>query len=110
MKKVLKERDDVVFFIKMLPVRELHPKAYEKSKAIVCAESNEERIGLLEAAYEKKPIPEPSCETSAIDENIALARSIGVTGTPAVIFEDGKMVPGAMRAEDIVRTIDGLSK
>jgi thiol:disulfide interchange protein DsbC len=109
-KKVLEKRDDIVFYIKMFPLTAIHPEAYEKSKAIVCEESNEKALEMLEAALDRKPLPDPTCETDAIDKNIKLAARLGITGTPNVVFEDGKSVPGAMKSEDIIKKIDSIKK
>jgi len=102
MKKVLEKRKDIVFFIKLYPLVKIHPKAYEKSKAIVCEKS----LKLLEDAFAKKELPKAKCETSAIDENIKLAESLGIFGTPAIIFPDGSKASGAMAADAIIQRID----
>jgi thiol:disulfide interchange protein DsbC len=89
MKRIARDSEDIAFYIKLYPLS-MHPQAYAKSKAIVCEGSLE----LLEAAMEGKAIPEPSCETGAIDRNIALARELGISGTPTVILPDGSRFTG----------------
>jgi len=101
MKKVVSERKDIAFYIILYPLP-MHKEAYEKSKAIICEKS----LDLLDAAFEKKPLPKPSCETKVIDENIKLAQKLGISGTPAVIFPDGTLIPGAMEADAIIKQID----
>jgi len=101
MKKVVTERKDIAFYIILYPLP-MHKDAYDKAKAIICEKS----LDLLEAAFEKKPLPKPSCDTKAIDENIKLAEKLGISGTPAVIFPDGTLVPGAMEADAIIQQID----
>lgn len=103
MKKVVSERDDIAFYIKMFPLTSLHPEAYNKSLAIACEKS----LKLLEDAFEKKPLPSPSCKTDVIDRNIELAKSLGIQGTPAIILPDGRLISGAMRAEDLISAISG---
>jgi thiol:disulfide interchange protein DsbC len=100
MKKVIAERKDIAFYIKMYPLP-MHKDAYDKAKAIVCEKS----LALLEDAFEKKPLPKPKCETTVIDENIKLAQNLGISGTPAMIFPDGKIVPGALDAKAIIEKI-----
>ena len=100
MKKVIAERKDIVFHIKMFPLP-MHKDAYDKAKAIVCEKS----LALLEDAFEKKPLPKPTCETTVIDENIKLAQKLGISGTPALIFPDGKLVPGALDAKTIIEKV-----
>ena len=87
MKKVIEERKDIAFYIKMFPLK-IHPAAYEKAKAIVCEKS----LTLLDEAFEKKPLPKPKCETSVIDENIKLAEKLGISGAPSLILPDGRVI------------------
>ncbi len=102
MKKVVKERDDIAFYLKMYPLTSIHPDAYEKAKTIVCEKS----IKVLEDAYAKKPIPSPSCETDAVDKNIELAQKLGIRGTPAIIFPNGKVRSGNTTAEELIKMIE----
>jgi len=106
MKQIIEKRKDIVFYLKMFPITTLHPQAYEKSKAIVCEKSNEKAIKLLEDAYAKKTIPTPSCDTKVIDENIKLAKKLGITGTPKLVFSDGRTAGGAMKAEKLIKLIE----
>ena len=100
MKKVIAERKDIAFYIKLYPLP-MHKEAYAKAKAIVCEKS----LALLEKAFEKKPLPKPKCETSAIDENIKLAEKLGISGTPALILPDGRLIPGYKDAKSIISLI-----
>lgn len=106
MKKVIEQRKDIAFYIKMFPLTQIHPEAYEKSKAIVCEDSNEKALQLLEDAYTKKEIPKADCKTDVIDRNIQLAVKLGIGGTPALIFEDGRVKSGALPAEQLISLID----
>ena len=101
MKKVIKERKDIAFYIKLYPLP-MHKDAYAKAKAIVCEKS----LSLLEEAFEKKPLPAPKCETTAIDDNIKLAQKLGITGTPAIIMPDGRLIPGYLEADALIKQID----
>jgi thiol:disulfide interchange protein DsbC len=100
MKKVVEKRKDIVFFIKMFPLK-IHPGAYEKAKAIVCEKS----LTLLDDAFEKKELPKPKCETSVIDENIKLGEELGITGAPALITPDGRVMPGYKKADAIIELL-----
>lgn len=93
-KKVVQDRKDIAFYKKMFPLK-IHPEAYEKSKTIVCEKSLE----MLENAFEKKPLPKPKCETTAVDENIKLAEKLGISGTPALIMPDGRLISGYREAK-----------
>jgi thiol:disulfide interchange protein DsbC len=99
MKKIIGDRKDIAFFIKLYPLKS-HPEAYGKSKAIVCEKS----LALLEDAYENKPLPKAKCETTVIDENIALAGKLGINSLPTLILPDGRVIRGYKDAE----TLKGL--
>jgi thiol:disulfide interchange protein DsbC len=101
MKKILEERKDIVFYIKLYPLKQLHPEAHEKSKAIICEKS----LTLLEDAFEKKVIPKASCETTAVDETILLAEKLGISSTPTSVLSDGRLVPGAVDAKTLLDLI-----
>jgi thiol:disulfide interchange protein DsbC len=101
MKKVLEQREDIAFYIMMYPLP-MHKDAYKKSKSIVCENS----LALLEDAYDKKRLPEPTCETSIVDDTIKLARSLDISGTPALILPNGSIVSGFKKADAIIGLID----
>ena len=96
MKKVIEERRDIAFSIFLFPLKS-HKDAYWKSKSIVCHKS----LKMLEDAFAHKEIPKPECDTKEIDDNINLGNSIGIRGTPTVIFPDGRMQVGAVAAKEL---------
>jgi thiol:disulfide interchange protein DsbC len=100
MKKIIEERKDIAFLIKLYPLK-MHPEAYEKSKAIVCEKS----LSLLEDAHAKKPIPKASCETTVIDENIKLAERLGINSLPSLVLPDGRVLPGYKDAKTLIGII-----
>ena len=100
MKQVTDQRKDIVFYIKLFPLKN-HPEAYQKSKSIVCEKS----LALLEEAFEKKPIPKPKCETSVVDENIKLAEKQGITSVPSLVLPDGRIFPGYKDAKTLIQLI-----
>lgn len=97
----MEKRKDIVFYIKLYPLP-MHKGAYDKAKAIICEKS----LSMLEDAFEKKELPKPKCETTAVDENIKLAGKLGITGTPAIILPDGGIVPGYKDADSLIQMID----
>jgi thiol:disulfide interchange protein DsbC len=101
MKKVIKERKDIAFFIKMFPLK-IHQGAYDKAKSIVCEKS----LALLENSLAKKPIPPPKCKTSIVDENLKLARKLGISSAPTLIMPDGRVIKGYRDANTLKELID----
>ncbi len=105
MKDIVKQRKDIVFYLKLFPLA-MHPGSKEKAETIECKHS----IALLEQSYEGKPLPKPDCPAPAIDKNIALGRSLGINGTPTIILPNGAMVVGVMPENLLVARIDEAAK
>ncbi|MBE9528396.1 MAG: DsbC family protein [Proteobacteria bacterium] len=100
-KRIVKERADIAFYIKLYPLPS-HTEAYAKATAIVCAGS----VKLLEDAYAGKTLPKPNCETDEIDNNLKLAKELGIGGTPATVLPDGRLLPGYVPADVLIDLID----
>lgn len=101
-KKIISERKDVAFYIKLFPL-DIHPTAYEKSRSIYC---NNKSVKLLDDAFEGKTLPKADCDAKVIDENIKLGKSFGITGTPTIIFPDGRLLPGYMEAQALLKMLE----
>ena len=101
MKKVLEKRKDIAFYIKLFPLP-MHKGSYAKCKAIICENS----LTLLDDAFAHKDLPKPSCETTQVDDNLALGKKLGITGTPALIFPDGSLVSGGLSADSIIQKVE----
>jgi thiol:disulfide interchange protein DsbC len=101
MKKVIQERKDIAFYIKMNPLK-MHPNAYDKAKTIVC----EKKLSLLEDAFDKKQLPAPKCKASVVDDNMKLAAKLGITGAPAIIMPDGRLIPGYLDVKALKEMVD----
>ena len=103
MQAVVKNHPEVAFLIKLFPLTKIHPAAYEKARAIVCAKS----VSMLEDSLAGRPVPPPLCDTDQVKRNLDLGRALGVTSTPTLIMPDGRVIPGSKTAEDIVRVLNG---
>ncbi|UCG38155.1 MAG: DsbC family protein [bacterium] len=101
--KVVAADPDVVFYIKMLPLVRIHPDAYRISRSILCADS----LQLLEDSFAGKQIPDPTCDSDAVDRTLKLAQELGIGSTPTLVLPDGRIAPGYRSAEDILKLING---
>ena len=45
------------------------------------------------------------CSTAAVERNTSFGHKYRINGTPAIVFEDGVRVPGAMSAADIEKRL-----
>lgn len=102
LKKVISERKDIAFFIKLYPLVAFHKEAYWKSKSIVCNNS----LKLLEDNFNKKSIPKIDCETREIDDNMELARELGIKVVPTMIFANGNRVSGSRKSEAVIKLVE----
>lgn len=104
-KEIIAKRKDIAFYIKLYPL-DMHPEAYKKSKTVLCEQSLE----LLDAAFEGKDVPTAKCQSSELDDNIKLAKSLGIHGTPAIILQNGLLISGYVKSETLVKMIDENQK
>jgi thiol:disulfide interchange protein DsbC len=49
--------------------------------------------------------PASGCDASALDRNRELGRRFQITGTPTLVFTDGRRVPGAIGASDVEKLL-----
>lgn len=72
-----------------------------KAKNIWCAKDN----GAVWREWMINGTPAPrnmgDCDVSALQRNLAMAKKYRVNGTPALVFEDGKRVPGALPPDEV---------
>ncbi len=84
---------DVTIYTFLYPLEQLHPNAAEKSKLIWCA-TNREQAWKDWILNDKLPKSAGNCEVP-LEEIGQLARNVGVSSTPTLIFSDGRRMMGA---------------
>lgn len=72
----------------------LNTEISAKMISIWCAE---DRKAMFTASKRGSDIPAADCD-SPVEEQYQLGREVGVTGTPALVFDDGSIVPGYVPA------------
>ena len=94
---------DVTVYTFLYPI--LGEDSVEKSRNIWCAKDATQawRSWMVEG---KAPVRSMSqCDASALERNTALGRKHKVNGTPALVFEDGTRVPGALPADQVEKQL-----
>ena len=92
----LKKLDNVTINIFILAFK---PQSVAPSKKIFCEKNPAQAWDdLISKGYE--PTGQKTCE-NPIDRNLSLARTLGISGTPTIIFSNGFKVSGAYPAEQI---------
>jgi len=79
----------------------LGSRSYQKIVSAWCAENPNAALTKLKA---RESIPDATCP-NPVAEQFDLGREMGVNGTPAIVLEDGRMLPGYMPADDLARAI-----
>lgn len=85
---------DVTVYTFLIPI--LGPDSDVKARNIWCAKDRTTTWRSWMVDGSAPPAAPAACNTDAIQRNLALSRRHRVNGTPAIVFEDGKRVPGAM--------------
>lgn len=67
-----------------------------------CAEDREEVMTQLKAGL---TVEGEVCDENPVAEHYALGREFGVTGTPAIVLEDGSLVPGYRTTEGFLQLL-----
>lgn len=98
LEQTLAKLDNVTIHTFLFPLDELHSKARAKAIAVWCAQDRAEAWQAL--MLDGKP-PQPADCAHPIDRNIALARKLGVDGTPVLFDSQGRRLVGAAPVERI---------
>ena len=94
---------DVTVYTFLYPI--LGGDSPEKSRNIWCAKDNSAawRDWMILGAPPTRNAGQ--CDTSALQRNVVLGKKFRVNGTPSLVFEDGKRVPGAMPADQVEKQL-----
>ena len=101
-KQVVARDPDVAFFIRVYS-RNNNPATVKKALSIVCGKKDSAK--LLDDAFAGKKLPAPGCKTKTVEETTAIARRLGIQGTPAIILPDGRLISGYRPADKLLGLI-----
>ncbi len=87
---------DVTLYVYLYPV--LGPDSLEKSRNIWCAKDPGQ--AWVDWMTKGREADNAKCD-NPIQRNLELGRKYRITGTPTLIFSDGKRVPGALPASQV---------
>ncbi len=78
---------------------------YKEMVSIWCAKGADGRREAMDVA-KTGGTPEPVECNNPVMEQLAMGQMLGVTGTPAMVFEDGRLVPGYVPAAQLAKMLD----
>jgi len=67
-----------------------------------CSENRQETLTKLK---NKEPVPEKTCANNPVQAQYELGQQLGVRGTPALVTEQGTLVPGYQSADQLMVTL-----
>ena len=94
---------DVTVYTFLIPI--LGGDSPEKSRNIWCAKDNGTAWRDWMIKGTAAPRTMGNCDASALQRNLAMAKKYRVTGTPALVFEDGKRIPGALPLVEVEKQL-----
>ena len=78
---------------------------YRTTVSVWCAKDQNEALDMAKAGAE---VEAKDCD-NPIDEHLQISRSLGVRGTPAIILQDGSMLPGYVPADKLITQLASLN-
>lgn len=94
----LEKVDNITIHTFLIPI--LGPDSTEKSRRIWCS-ADRARTWDDWMLRDVTPPGPAACDTAALDANLAFARKHDITGTPTLVFADGRRIPGAINTQQI---------
>ncbi len=101
LKEISAQRDDVVFYLKLLPDSR-EDDSFWKSETIVASRS----LQLLEDSLAGRPIPRPKEPVPAVSETLKMADGLAISSTPTLVLPDGTFVEGALSPDTLIDWIE----
>jgi thiol:disulfide interchange protein DsbC len=99
----LQQIKDITVYTFLYPI--LGPDSHKKSRNIWCAKDSS-KVWSDWMLRDKNPaVIGDKCDASLLQRNLALGEKYRIDGTPGIVFEDGKLVAGAMEREQIEKQL-----
>jgi thiol:disulfide interchange protein DsbC len=97
----LQKVNNVTIYWFLFPI--LGPDSTDKSRNLWCA--RDKAGAWLDWMLRGKPAADAKCDTAALERNVEFGRKYKITGTPTMILEDGRRVPGAVPAAEVEKLL-----
>ncbi|MNR46183.1 Thiol:disulfide interchange protein DsbC precursor [compost metagenome] len=81
------------------PRQGLQSPAYKELVSVWCAK---DRQGAMNLAKTRQEVPAAECD-NPVAKQYALGQMIGVSGTPAIVLANGKLIPGYQPAAQLAK-------
>jgi thiol:disulfide interchange protein DsbC len=95
---------DVTIYTFLYPV--LGPDSEDKARSIWCSKDAAKTWRAWMVDGTTVPRTMGQCDTAAIERNTAFGQKYRITGTPALLFQNGKRMPGAISTAEVEKLLD----
>lgn len=110
-KKLVKDLQgvkDATIYTFLYPI--LSPDSLEKSKNIWCAKDRTKAWTDWMIEAKAPAAATATCDTAAIDKNVALGRKLRIQGTPTLFLADGSRIGGYVPVAELEKTLAQIKK
>ena len=90
----------------MFPRNGITSAGYTKAVSVWCSS---DRKDALTRAKNGETLESGNCENPVVAQ-FELGQKLGVNGTPAILTEDGNLMPGYLPAKQLAQQLDELAK
>lgn len=80
----------------------INSESYRKIASAWCAK---DRNAAMDKLKSREPIKMDVCKDNPVKAHLALGNQVGVRGTPAILLEDGTMLPGYLPAAELANRL-----
>ena len=88
----------------LFPRNGLNTPSYDKAVSVWCSDDREEA---LTKAKRGETLEQKTCD-NPVAEQFEVGNKIGVTGTPAILTEDGELIAGYLPAKELAQRLDHM--
>lgn len=81
--------------------------SYDKAVSVWCAE---DRNKAMDEAKNANKVVAKKCDKAPVAEQFMLGKKLGVSGTPAILLEDGHLMPGYAPPDRLLALLDSKGK
>ncbi len=90
----------------MFPRSGVNTPSYQKAVNVWC---NKDQQSSMTKAKAGETVPEAQCN-NPVEEQMLVGKQMGVSGTPALLLENGTMIPGYRPAKELAEMLDSVAK
>ncbi len=103
--KDMKQVNDLGIRVRLLAYPQTGPDtpAWSKTESIWCANDRRAALGKV---FNKEPLPPASCGTEVVIWQYALAKQLGIIGSPIILNERGEIVGGYASPQSLLQALE----